>query len=420
MSKNYRISTNQVQVRHELQRKIIKYLSPLPDQRAFIIYSSQEQNEDDTYIICNLLNGQINKGPLFSKPEKIENINDDLIVYVDSKKQKLQVFSINKQDFIKFNDVAVPSLDALPQNQRTQEQIGDAITDLTIIRFSESKSIVVIEKKQATNQNQVEFIMSAYCFDEDFLESKNGVCCVTNPIKFSQQNLQKVYGQLNNTDTVIISSQQFQEGTQSKFLMWNFKDKTLSTQLQHISLSSSLEGTIINITPWQKPSEIAFWLNGKPGKPQIIIYDYISKTDYEYTLKVYTNLFLLVNVYEVNFEKERIILNIIPDTQHSCIDIINPIKNRITYTQDIDNSQDTIQFSSDYRYFITNENSYDVMGEDCCDSRESLLTIHSVIGIKTSLMNFLLMKKIVNIYGEEASKAIIDMLTDEDNEASNK
>jgi len=43
---------------------------------------------------------------------------------------------------------------------------------------------------------------------------------------------------------------------------------------------------------------------------------------------------------------------------------------------------------------------------------ENVISVHSIVGLKTSLLYFLEQKKIIDIYGEEASKAILDMLTE--------
>lgn len=74
-------------------------------------------------------------------------------------------------------------------------------------------------------------------------------------------------------------------------------------------------------------------------------------------------------------------------------------------------------FSTDFKYFINYQNACDQEDDDDDDDEEKdqnaelCLTIHCIVSVRTSLMNLLIHSNIHSRYGEESSKAIIDMLT---------
>lgn len=133
---------------------------------------------------------------------------------------------------------------------------------------------------------------------------------------------------MNKSDTLVIAPLQFGDGLHPvRFHLWNFKDKTFHNVIPHIKI----EGTVIEITNWQREGEIAFWLNSL-NKVCVFVYNIFTKEESEPSLKMYGNQkFIITCVSEVNFLKERILLNTIPNEEENCLDIINPVKNTFAF-----------------------------------------------------------------------------------------
>lgn len=68
-------------------------------------------DQPSAYVLCDLKNGKLlSEGPFYSKIDKVENLDDDIIVFVDLTDYKLKAFSVRRRcELTNIGSISAPS-----------------------------------------------------------------------------------------------------------------------------------------------------------------------------------------------------------------------------------------------------------------------------------------------------------------------